>query len=208
MAERVTRRRVLGRLGVLGAAAATGVVTACAPPPAVAQRGGYSRRRDMSSPQHVWRAYIDAWNRHDVEAILDDVTDDFIYDERPVTMDRPLQGRPAFRAYLERTFTAFPDLRIEVTSCDAGSALTVSESIMRGTHLGKLGGLPATRRRITTRVACVFEVRDGKLAHERLYWDRANTLRQLGCFAAVVAAALQPPVSEAALVRRVDQDRS
>jgi predicted ester cyclase len=81
----------------------------------------------------------------------------------------PLQGRLAFRAYLERTFTAFPDLRIHVTSCDAGSALGVSESIMRGTHLGKLGALPATRKRIMTRVACIFEVRNGKLAHERLF---------------------------------------
>jgi hypothetical protein len=43
---------------------------------------------------------------------------------------------------------------------------------MRGRHLGKLNGLPPTRRRITTRVACVFEVRNGQLAHERLYWDR------------------------------------
>ena len=159
----------------------------------------------MSSSQQVWRTYIDAWNRHDIDAILETVTDDFIYDERPATMDRPLEGRPAFRAYLERTFVAFPDLRIEVTSCDAGSALAVSESIMRGTHLGKLSGLPATRRRITTRVACVFEVRDGKLAHERLYWDRANTLHQLGRFAAIAAAALRPLVSGEALVRSVNR---
>src|SRR4029453_17251005 len=152
----------------------------------------------MSSPQQVWRTYIDAWNRHDIDAILDTVTDDFIYDERPATMERALQGRPAFRAYLERIFSAFPDLSINVTSCDVGAVLAVSESVMRGTHLGKLSGLPATRRRIATRVACVFEVRDGKLAHERLYWDRANTLRQLGRFAAIVAVALKPPVSEAA----------
>jgi carboxymethylenebutenolidase len=157
----------------------------------------------MSSAQQVWRSYLDAWNRHDVEAILDSVTEDFIYDERPATMDRPLRGRSAFRVYL-RTFNAFPDLRIDVTSCDAGSALAVSESIMRGTHLGKLGGLPATRRRITARVACVFEVRNGKLAHERLYWDRANTLRQLGRLVTLVAVALRPPLSEAALLQAVD----
>ena len=149
----------------------------------------------MSSPQEVWRTYIGAWNRHDIDAILDSVTDDFIYDERPVTMDRPVHGRPAFRAYLERVFIAFPDLRIDVTSCDAGSALAVSESVMRGTHLGKMNGMPATGKRITTRVACVFEVRDGKVAHERLYWDRANTLRQLGRIAAIVGVALRPPVS-------------
>jgi carboxymethylenebutenolidase len=172
-----------------------------------------STRQNMSSPQQVWHTYINAWNGHDIDAILDSVTDDFIYDERPMTMDHPLQGRPAFRAYLERTFGAFPDLTIELTSCDAGSALAVSESVMRGTHLGKLNGLPATRRRITARVACVFEVRNGKLAHERLYWDRANTLRQLGRFAAIMAVVLQPPVSEAALfaaisVNRGDQPRA
>jgi hypothetical protein len=43
-----------------------------------------------------------------------------------------------------------------------------------------LGGLPAPRRRITTRMACVFEVRDDKLAHERLDWDRANTCAKWG----------------------------
>ncbi len=155
----------------------------------------------MCSPQEVWRGYIDAWNRHDVDAIVDRVTEDFIYDERPATMDAPLRGKPAFRAYLERSFEAFPDLQIEVTSCDAGMALAVSESIMRGTHLGKLNGLPPTRKRIATRVACVFEVRDDKLSHERLYWDRANTLSQLGRFVAMVGAALRPPVPEEALVR-------
>ena len=162
----------------------------------------------MSTPVQVWRNYIDAWNRHDVDAILDSVTPDFIYDERPTTMDRPLQGRPAFRAYLERTFAAFPDLRIDVTSCDAGSALAVSESIMRGTNVGRLNGMPATRKPITARVACVFEVRDDKLAHERLYWDRANTVRQLGRLAAMLAVALKPPVSAAALVRVVEHRRT
>jgi hypothetical protein len=29
----------------------------------------------MSSPQQVWRVYIDAWNRHDIDAILDNVTE-------------------------------------------------------------------------------------------------------------------------------------
>src|SRR5262245_31937020 len=159
-----------------------------------------STAKNSMAQDSVWRRYIDAWNAHDVDAILAAVTDDFIYDERPATMDRPLQGRPAFRGYLRRIFTAFPDLRIELTTCDVGSVLGVSESIMRGTHLGTLGGLPPTRRRITTRVACVFEVRNGKLAHERLYWDRANTLRQLGRFAAMVAVALTPAVSEASLV--------
>jgi hypothetical protein len=46
--------------------------------------------------------------------------------------------------------------------------------------LGKLNGIPATRGWITTTLACVYEVRDGKLAYECLYWDRANTCAKWG----------------------------
>lgn len=148
----------------------------------------------MKSPQEVWRAYIDAWNRHDIDGIMEMVGDEFIYDERPMTMARPLRGRAAFRDYLERTFAMFPDLAIETTSCDAGSTLAVAESVMRGMYSGKIGG----GKRIAARVACVFEVKDGTLAHERLYWDRANTLRQLGRTAAVLAVAFQRPVLDPA----------
>jgi hypothetical protein len=50
----------------------------------------------MSNPQQVWRSYIDAWNRHNVDAILDSVTEDFIYDERPATMDQRCKGGRRF----------------------------------------------------------------------------------------------------------------
>jgi hypothetical protein len=39
--------------------------------------------------------------------------------------------------------------------------------------------------------------KDDKLAHERLYWDRANTGREPGRFVAMVAVALKPPVPPA-----------
>jgi hypothetical protein len=51
-------------------------------------------------------------------------------------------------------------------------------------------GVPMGRgRAISTCVACVFEVAGGWLVHERLYWDRANTMRQLGRLPAVAKAA-------------------
>ncbi len=148
----------------------------------------------MKPPQEVWREYIDAWNRHDIDGILEMVAAEFIYDERPMTMARPLRGRAAFGSYLERSFAVFPDLTIETTSCDAGSALAFAESVMSGTYAGKIGG----GKRIAVRVACVFEVKDGTLSQERLYWDRANTLRQLGRPAAVLAVAFQRPVLDLA----------
>jgi hypothetical protein len=43
-------------------------------------------------------------------------------------------------------------------------------------------------------VACVFKVADGVLLDERLYWDRANTMRQLGLLPAIVSVATAPVV--------------
>jgi steroid delta-isomerase-like uncharacterized protein len=132
----------------------------------------------MTQAELVWSAYIDAWNTHDIASIIAAVDEQFIYDERPMTMTTPLRGRQAFRRYLESVFKMFPDLHIETVLCDTGAAVGVAESLMRGTFAGPT---PLARgRRISTRVACVFQVTEGRLVHERLYWDRANTMRQLG----------------------------
>ena len=137
----------------------------------------------MDEAKQVWEAYIRAWNRHDIEGIMAVVANDFIYDERPMTMREPLVGKKAFADYLIRVLTAFPDLSIEILSLDAGEKMAWSESLMRGTQTGKMNKLPASNRQMVVRVACAFEVADGRLIHERLYWDCANTLRQFGAVA-------------------------
>jgi steroid delta-isomerase-like uncharacterized protein len=143
----------------------------------------------MTEAERIWIAYIDAWNSHNIDSIAAAVADQFIYDERPMTMTAPVRGRQAFREYLKTVFKMFPDLRMQTTSCDTGSSLAVAESLMTGTYAGS-NGLPLGRgRRISARVACVFEVAGGWLVHERLYWDRANFMRQLGLFPALASAA-------------------
>jgi steroid delta-isomerase-like uncharacterized protein len=143
----------------------------------------------MTEAERVWSVYIDAWNSHDIDSIVAGVAEEFIYDERPMTMTSPVRGRQAFRDYLKTVFDMFPDLQIQTTSCDTGSALAVAESVMSGTYAGSKG-LPLGRgRRISARVACVFEVTGGCLVHERLYWDRANFMRQLGLLPALASAA-------------------
>jgi steroid delta-isomerase-like uncharacterized protein len=148
----------------------------------------------MTDAERVWTTYINAWNRHDIDSILATVAEQFVYDERPMTMSDVIRGRPAFREYLRRMFGVFPDLRIQVTSCESGSSLAMSESIMRGTYAGRTVAPFGRGRQISARVACVFKVADGVLLDERLYWDRANTMRQLGLLPAIVSVATAPVV--------------
>ena len=93
----------------------------------------------MTEAERVWSAYIDAWNSHDIDAIVAAVAEQFIYDERPMTMTTPIRGRQAFREYLKTVLRMFPDLRIQTISCDTGSSVAVAESVMSGTYAGATG---------------------------------------------------------------------
>ncbi|HEY4843523.1 MAG TPA: ester cyclase [Terriglobales bacterium] len=43
-----------------------------------------------------------------------------------------------------------------------------------------LPGVPPTGRRVEVPLVVVVGFRDGKLAHERIYWDQASVLKQIG----------------------------
>lgn len=135
--------------------------------------------------KEVWLRYIKAWNQHDVEKIVSYVSDDFVYDECPTTMSEPLKGKEEMRRYLTRVFKNIPDFNITLISLDAGAEMGWSESVMDG-HMKIKRGLLKIESVIHAKVACRFNVEDGKLVKENLYWDRGNTLKQIGKLPAVL----------------------
>jgi hypothetical protein len=59
----------------------------------------------------------------------------------------------------------------------------ILETTVSGTHEGNWRGLPGTGREVEFDACAVFAFDDqDKLAGERLYYDRASLLRQLGLF--------------------------
>ncbi|PPK70901.1 nuclear transport factor 2 family protein [Actinokineospora auranticolor] len=81
-------------------------------------------------------------------------------------------------AYLH---AAFPDVVFHYRdfhpSADGGTSFVEVRCV--GTHLGPLGDLPATGRRVVS-VAChVIEARDGLITAERDYFDMAAIGRQI-----------------------------
>ena len=51
---------------------------------------------------------------------------------------------------------------------------------MTGTHQGEFAGIPPTGRPIDVRLACIFEFEDDRLLCEKVYFDFATVLQQLG----------------------------
>jgi hypothetical protein len=97
---------------------------------------------------------------------------------------------------------ALPDLSIEVMRRHLAEEGIVLEVIIRGTHLGAWRGLLPTGRRVQFPLCALYSFdADSRLAAERIYYDRAAVLHQLGLFhepsrgLGRVATALSHPVT-------------
>ncbi len=87
------------------------------------------------------------------------------------------------RAITKTLLVSLPDLRIDITRrlvSEDGVALEVRVS---GTHLGPWRGLPPTGRPVSFPLCGLYTFdEDGKLAGERIYYDRGYVLQQVGLF--------------------------
>ena len=113
-------------------------------------------------------------------------------------------GRDQVRAFYARSFIPQmpPDLEFVPVARTVGAERLVDELVARFTHTVRidwmLPGVAPTGRRVEVAVVAIVEFQDGKVAHERIYWDQASVLAQLGL---LDAAAL--PVAGAESARKV-----
>jgi steroid delta-isomerase-like uncharacterized protein len=120
-------------------------------------------------------------NDHNLEAIMGTFGATAHYDDEP--WDAHYVGRDAVRAFYEGMLQALPGLRIDVLHTHASNTAVVLEVVIRGQHLGPWRGLPATGAQIELPLCGIFTFDDAeRLAGERIYYDRATLLRQLGVF--------------------------
>jgi steroid delta-isomerase-like uncharacterized protein len=79
--------------------------------------------------------------------------------------------------------TALPDLQIQMQRRHVTENAVLLEVLIRGTHLGPWRGLPPTGRQVEVPLCGVYTFDDSdRLVGERIYYDRATVLRQLGVF--------------------------
>lgn len=77
-----------------------------------------------------------------------------------------------------------PDTEITPVSRTIGSDQLVDEMVFKFTHTIRmdwmLPGIAPTGKRVEVPLVAIVRFRDGKLAHEHIYWDQASVLVQLG----------------------------
>jgi len=138
-------------------------------------------------PAHLQRrlAVVDehlaAENRHDLEAVMATFGDDAQFDDEPWGDRR--RGRDGVRSYYVEIMSALPDLVIDVKERHLAADSIILEVAIRGTHLGPWRGLPATGRYVDFPLCAVYSFDSAdRLLAERVYYDRAAVLGQLGMF--------------------------
>jgi carboxymethylenebutenolidase len=113
-------------------------------------------------------------------------------------MCSPFRPGPAGRAevhefYANRFLPNIPDWELTSLSETFGCDRIVEEFVVRFTHTLQmdwmLPGVPVTDRGVEFAMALVIQFEGSKIANERLYWDQATVLSQLGVLDNPLAAA-------------------
>jgi steroid delta-isomerase-like uncharacterized protein len=122
--------------------------------------------------------HLDAENRHDVDDTLATLTADCVFED--LALDQRFEGHDGAARYYRRWWDAFDTEVTPERLHLVEPATAVAETTWRGKHGGEFLGIVPTGRSIAVPVILVAELRDGLMAGERVYWDRATVLEQLG----------------------------
>ena len=127
--------------------------------------------------------YGEAWNRQDLDAIMDLHTDDCVF--TAFAAGSPLaKGKEAVREAFAGYIAMMPDIHFAERSLQLGEDHWVLESTMTGTveQAIEVEGESFGTRGARVEVPCVdvIEVRDGLVASKHTYLDTLEMQRQLG----------------------------
>jgi steroid delta-isomerase-like uncharacterized protein len=133
--------------------------------------------------QMLAQRYGEAWNRQDLDAIMDLHTDDCVFTAF-ASGSSLAKGKDAVREAFAGYIAMLPDIHFAERSIQFGENHWVLESTMSGTvdQAIDVDGEEIGNRGAQVRVPCVdvIEVRDGLIASKRTYIDSMTMQRQLG----------------------------
>jgi len=150
-------------------------------------RNTFSRMKAMQNVDlsRLWEEHTNhEFVTRDTEATLATMVEDAYVNHVPVMTGGA--GKAALREFYSRHFIPSmpPDTLLTPISRTAGEDQLVDEMIFSFTHTQEmpwmLPGVAPTHRRVEVALVAIVRFRDGKLAHEHIYWDQASVLKQIG----------------------------
>ena len=126
---------------------------------------------DGDEVRAVIERYCEAWNRHDVDAILALHTEDTVFENH--TSGGLAVGKEQLRSLLDGIFATLPDLHFLTRRAYFGHDLAVVEWTATATHA-------TAHKSLTWKGMDVIPLRGGLVARKDVYADSMSYQRQLG----------------------------
>ena len=125
----------------------------------------------------IVREHMESENRHDFAATLATF-------EHPryeiIPTGEVHDGPDEVMEYFRTSRATFPDQRNELRAMHHTDDAVIVEFDLLGTHRGPLRGIPPTEKEFRCPMIAVFRFGAEKIVCERVYFDAATILRQLG----------------------------
>ena len=135
--------------------------------------------------RQLWEEHVrHEFTTHNTEETLATMVEDAYVNHIPVLTGGV--GKDQLREFYSKRFIPQmpPDTEMIPVSRTIGSNQLVDEMVFKFTHTIRmdwmLPGVAPTGRRVEVPLVAIVHFREGKLAHEHIYWDQASVLLQLG----------------------------
>lgn len=139
----------------------------------------------QESLQALWEEHLQyEFGTHSTEDALATMVEDAYVNHIPVMTGGV--GKPALREFYSKYLIPQmpPDTELTLISRTIGTDQLVDEMMAKFTHTvwmeWILPGVAPTGKRVEVPVVAIVQFRDGKIAHEHIYWDQASVLVQVG----------------------------
>ena len=133
----------------------------------------------------LWEEHVQyEFSTRNTEDTLATMVDDAYVNHIPVLTGGV--GRDELREFYSKRFIPQmpPDTEMTPVSRTIGEDQLVDEMVFKFTHTIRmdwmLPGVAPTGKRVEVPLVAIVRFKDGKLAHEHIYWDQASVLVQIG----------------------------
>src|SRR5437870_11962048 len=144
--------------------------------------GGVVQARRMPTTlrarrEAVVREHMESENRHEFDVTLRTFAHPHY---ELIATGEVYDGEEAVRGYYQASRAAFPDQRNRIHALHHADDAVIVEFDLMGTHRGPLRGVPPTGREFVCRMVALFLFAGDRIVCERVYFDSATILGQLG----------------------------
>jgi len=128
------------------------------------------------------------WNKGDLSIADEIYSPEFVYHHLNIYEDRT--GIDTFKEFVASIRTTYPDFFVVFENTFIEGEWATAQWTISGTNTGPRGDLPPTGKKMKVSGVTIYQIKDGKVVEEWVYYNQGAILKQLGY-------TLNPPSIEA-----------